>query len=241
MQNYKLYDLYIFNNERHLDVHNAFCLVSTQLEVLMQNAKEFLHPKELEYLSTLQYPRRQVTYLRGRYAAKLALKKLEPNINSTEIAILNGAFGFPYIISSHGIDAQVSISHNDAVGIASAYRQACPVAVDTEQVSPARIETIQSEMLPSEIALLTRQVANKDLGLSIGWTMKEALSKALRCGLYIDFKYLEIIDLEQKNNLYYAKFKNFGQYQTRSLSIDGSVCSFVFPQKTEFDLNKITS
>jgi 4'-phosphopantetheinyl transferase len=241
MQIYQLYNVFIKNTERHLEVQNSFCAVTTALEVLMQNAAEFLHPKELEYLATLQYPRRQVTYLRGRYAAKLALKKLVPDVPSTDIAILNGVFGFPYIISNHGIDAQVGISHNDAIGIAAAYRQACPMAVDTELVTPERVETIQSEMLPSELALIRANIADNNRGLTIAWTAKEALSKALRCGLYIDFKYLELSEFKAEGEAYNCKFKNFGQYQAKSFMIDNSVCTFVFPQKTEFQLTKLPS
>src|SRR3990167_4493199 len=109
MQNYKLYDILIFNKERNVEVLNRFCAVTTELEVLKQHVAEFLHPFELEYLASLQYPRRQAAYLRGRYAAKLALARLCSHIPSSAIAIHNGVFGFPYLISEHAMDAQISI------------------------------------------------------------------------------------------------------------------------------------
>lgn len=242
MHNYKYIDIQLLNTypSEQLAVHNCLCVVTSDLEPLMQNREKFLHPTELKFLATMQYPRRQISYLRGRYAAKLALQRLEPHLELWSIGIQNGVFGFPYICPALAINNQISISHNDISAFAIAFDQSHPMGVDVEQISSDRVETIRSQMLANELDLALNGMADESIALTIFWTAKEALSKIIKCGLWIDYKLLEINVFEinyntlVKNNSYVCKFKNFPQYKTQSFIYQDNICSIVLPSKSTY-------
>jgi 4'-phosphopantetheinyl transferase len=71
------------------------------------------------------------------------------------------------------------------------------------------------------------------------WTAKEALSKVLRCGFMIPFELLEIEMFEPNNDFAISYFKNFHQYQALSFPLANTLCSLVYPKKTELSLNTI--
>lgn len=238
MQDTQIFSVKLADKELGTVEHNYLCLVSSSLEVLQVQKTEYLHQLELEYFTKLQYPLRQTSYLRGRYAAKLALAQLRADIHSAAIAVCNNIFGAPYLRCERGIEGAVSISHTDAYAAAISYVQAYPMAVDIEQISPQRLEIIQHEMLPQEIDLANNRFADKSLGLTIAWTAKEALSKALGCGLCIDFKYLQISEFNESAASYNCKFKNFPQYQATSLVFNTNVCTLVSPDKCEIEILK---
>lgn len=233
MNNYKYIDIQLQNDVKNhnLTLNNCICIVTTDLDTLIQNREVFLHPSELKELASMQYPRRQISYLRGRYAAKLALQYLDIGLKLNEIGIHNGVFGFPYINPPLAVNNQVSISHNDITAFAVAFNQSHPMAIDVEQVPNDRIEAIKSQMLDKELDLAINSMIDEDTALTLFWTAKEALSKIIKCGLWIDYKLLEISTFEGVSNHYVCKFKNFPQYKTNSFVYKDNVFSLILPAK----------
>ena len=76
-----------------------------------------------------------------------------------------------------------------------------------------------------------------DLAATVVWTAKEALSKALRCGMTCPYELLEICGLEQRDGFFLGRFKNFGQYQFQSWQRGNTVVTIVLPKKTELEFS----
>jgi len=214
----------------------GLCISQHPLEVLKRHAIDFLHANEQAYFDTLKYPKRQHSYLLGRYCAKQAVAAYLQNDGMTNVWIENGVFQQPIVYHSHPTDVQVSISHTDALGIALAFPEPHPMGIDVEVINETHTETIQTQLTLAEqqhAALFN----NKHMFFTLLWTAKEALSKALKCGLMIPMEILEIDEIKRKGNCWQSTFKLFQQYEARSFTLGDKVCSLVYPKETDWLLD----
>ena len=206
---------------------------TTDFSWLKAHQLDFLHPKELDYLKTLTVERRQASYLLGRFCAKQAAATLHPTLLPETIAIEKGVFEFPFISSTHDESFEVSISHSQNLGAAIAYPVAHPMAIDIEKISLKKTRVIETQMELAEIKKVEDYFAQREIALTALWTIKEALSKALKCGMMVNFKLLEIATIEDNNGTYVSHFKYFGQYKAITFQHDTWMCSIVLPRKSE--------
>ena len=216
-------------------LRGGFCLSPLSFQDLYRAHYTFLHSKELAYFESLTYPKRQYSYLLGRYCAKNAIAAYINLHPFTEILIESGVFYYPVVTSSRESNLQVSISHTDNLGAALAFSEAYPMAIDIEKVCSSKIEIIKSQLSSAEKKLpFSGDEASQ---LTLLWTLKEALSKVLKCGLTVPFEILEVESIEEKENFVTSSFKNFKQYQALSFLVDTTLCSLVYPIKTQLILD----
>ncbi len=183
----------------------------------------------------------QGTYRLGRAAAKQALSAFAPGVVCSEVFIDKGVFGFPVVKSSQLHNTQVSITHCDTVALALAYPESHPMGIDLERVHPERIATSGSMLLPSERALIDALGLPHATALTIVWTMKEALSKVLKCGLTADWSVLAPSRIEETDYGWRGLFAGFGQYQSLSWVCSSWVCSVVLPAQTTAGLEELVT
>jgi 4'-phosphopantetheinyl transferase len=224
VHNYTIQELVLRDENERVVANNTLCLIKTTYDVLYNNRTSFLHASELTKFNELEHLRRQKSFLQGRYAAKLALTKFNPHIKLNAICIANGVFGFPYIVEPNNLSCEISLSHSFEYAAAIAFSQAYPMAIDLEKISLAKITAIKSQMSSRELELV-----NQESEFTLLWTVKEALAKVLKCGLYINFNLLEIAQIKIENEHYQILFKNFPHYQALAWIIDGYVLSLVAP------------
>src|SRR6266851_95912 len=93
---------------------------SSELERLREAAPGFLSDAELSYFSTLQFARRQASYLLGRFSAKLALAQYLHEPDPKRIEIRRGVFEQPHVACFSNEAPGVSISHCDELAVALA-------------------------------------------------------------------------------------------------------------------------
>lgn len=203
---------------------------SCDLMSLKMHAENFLHTNELRYLETLHYEKRQFSFLLGRYCAKqLVSRHCQKKI--TEFEITTGIFRQPIITD---IDLEISLSHSEKMSAAIAFPRQLILGLDLEVLQPRYATAIQQELVEPEISLLAHTFVNEPIimGLTIIWTIKEALSKALKTGLTIPLQFLEVHTIERYDNYCFSTFKNFPQYQTITIWMADLVLSIVFPKAT---------
>ncbi|WP_051908332.1 4'-phosphopantetheinyl transferase family protein [Candidatus Odyssella acanthamoebae] len=215
----------------------GFCVSKLSLEELNANYSDFLHVEEEKYFMSLRYPKRQHSYLLGRYCAKQSLILYIQNNQPTTLWIKNGVFQQPIVYSSFPTDAQVSISHTDTFGAALAFSEAHPMGIDVEHICATKAATIKSQLTLAEQQKIISFSDDSPLFLTLFWTVKEALSKVIKCGFTIPSKLLEIGDIQLKENYVESKFKNFQQYQALSFSVANYVCSIVYPKNSVLTSN----
>lgn len=211
-------------------------LCNANLGTLMDNRELFLHPKESIYFENLVYPKRQLSYLLGRYSAKQALSAYLKEENLTTICIENGFFQQPIVSHSLHSNLQVSLSHAEEYSLAIAFHEVHTMGVDIELINAEKINTIKTQLTESEKKYASTFL-NEMTILTLMWTAKEALSKVLKCGLLIPFELLEIVDISEDQATYFSEFKNFSQYTCLSFQLDNTICSIVYPKKIKIDFD----
>jgi 4'-phosphopantetheinyl transferase len=207
---------------------------------LLDQFGEFLAPGEADYFAGLRFLRRQQSFLLGRYAAKLALQCLLQAADPKAIEIGRGVFEQPLISYLSAKVPDMTISHCDEIAVALAFPAGHPMGVDVEQIDAARLTAIQSQMSPVEREW-ARSAGADELALStLIWTAKEALSKALTCGLMSP---MEIFNLAEfyplENRVWGGLFQNFGQYKFIGWISRTVAMSVVLPKKSDAAANAL--
>jgi 4'-phosphopantetheinyl transferase len=203
---------------------------------------KYLHPLEHKYFATLKFEKRSNSYVLGRFVAKQAVAAFTGELDLAAIYIHPGIFNQPVVISDTR-NVQVSISHCNNLGVALAFPEAHPMALDIEQINHDRNSAIETQTGKSEQELVGSCMLSYDSGLTLLWTVKEALSKVLKTGLTTPFEVFEISKAERKDKYVECYFKNFAQYKSLSFIIGDYICSVVYPLKTEiqFDFNTLVN
>ena len=71
------------------------------------------------------------------------------------------------------------------------------------------------------------------------WSAKEALSKLLKTGMMLDFKFLEIDRIINENESTTLYFKNFGQYKAVCTTNSEYAIAIALPKLTTIQPQKI--
>lgn len=217
-----------------ISFQGAICFTHNSLELLKGIHADFLHPQELSYFKELLYLKRQYSYLIGRYCAKQALVTYAPQHPLAASYIKAGVFDQPVLYSPYHPNIQVSISHTNSMGAALVFPEAHPMAIDIETVSLETLSVLQTQMTPTETVLASTIFKDASFGLTMLWTIKEALSKVLKCGLTLPFELLQVSKIAQQGENYLSYFTYFVQYEALSFFLGKTVCSLVYPKRTEF-------
>ncbi|BAU90124.1 4'-phosphopantetheinyl transferase [Methylorubrum populi] len=209
----------------------ALALASAPLGWLNAHRAGFLHGDEEALLTDRLHPRRRHGLLIGRYAAKCALAALRPDLDPRTLAIRPGVLEQPVLSGEGTANLGVSLSHAGPVAVAVVFPEACPMGIDLERIRPANI------------ALLTRQttaVERRNLAACLAvpeaerltrlWCLKEALSKALRCGLTVPLDLLAVGRVEAGPTGLGVTFAHFAQYRGLSLAAGDLAAALVLPR-----------
>ncbi|PKM94861.1 MAG: 4'-phosphopantetheinyl transferase [Firmicutes bacterium HGW-Firmicutes-1] len=209
-----------FNNNSHYD-----------------HARKLFHKEELEYYSSLKYEKRQKSYVMGRYCAKRAISEYLEDENVESITIGKGVFNQPIIFGPQNQNLQISISHSGDFGGAIAYHERFVMGLDIEIIDEDNRETLENEITIEEKEILASLPYDYNRGLTLFWTAKEALSKALKTGLMTPFSIFEISKIQVEEDYAICDFKFFAQYKIRSFKMGQYMCSIAYPKNIEFNVD----
>lgn len=220
-------------------VHCRFSSVSASAyPAIAERRFSILSDAELAYFDSLPVVRRQTSYLLGRFAAKNALASLIGEDDYRTISIEPGIFGQPIVRYRRSLGYNISISHNRSQAVAVAFDTGHPMGIDIEEFDPTLYETLLSAVPEEELRFLDRSKKPSPELLLILWTMKEALSKVLRCGMTTPASVLAVASLDRLGNYtYQSAFRNFGQYKALSWASEALVMSIVLPLRTEIEFD----
>lgn len=222
------YNDHLYNSE--------LCLALMSLSELKKSAHLFLHRQEMMYFSTLKYPKRQLSYLLGHFVAKQAIASCTKHIALNEMLIEYGIFNFPLIVGAVN-RLNVTYSHSSHYGIALTYPETCPIGIDLEQINVDKTIVIASQLTDEEKRLIQNLDEPQENLLTLVWTIKEALSKALRTGMMSPFEVYAIKTIKKGANQYLCEFKYFPQYLGISFSLGNFFVSIVYPIRADFTID----
>jgi len=175
----------------------------------------------------------------GRHAAKLALARHFGVRDLRQIEVKWGVFGQPLACHHTDCSPALSLCHCADLALAIACSPDHIVGIDVEICDPDRAGVIRSEMTAAELSSARGLPLDETTFLFLAWTMKEALSKALRCGLTARLQILETENIRpgEPPAEYTSFFKNFGQYKCHSWIVRPHVVSIVLPRKSDLGLD----
>jgi len=214
-------------------------------ELLEEDCQLWLNPAEIDLLEEITAPRKKRSYLLGRYAAKLGLSRYLQDPDLLTCSVERGALGQPLVKSQRMEVPEISLSHSGNHGACLVFPAGQQFGLDLEEIKPKgnRSAAIETHLTEKEQKLYARwkdTVGEVEL-LYLIWTVKEALSKVLRCGLTLPFEALGLDSLEWKEGVLHSRFTHFIQYRGISEWKDNMALSLVFPWKSRILLNKDTS
>ncbi len=196
-----------------------------------------LHEGEKSFARGLRFDRRRHSYLLGRVSAKYAFKELIKNQSPDSVFIDYGIFQFPVLKYVKDGNKQVCISHCDNIGLALVYPEEHPLGIDIEKIESKIVDTLTTQLTAEEKALLRSNNFFNDVGHTLIWTVKEALSKIFRTGLMMDFQTLEVESIKQHDGYFESSYKHCAQYKAISMVKGVYACTITVPKNTSVDLS----
>ncbi|HTX89628.1 MAG TPA: 4'-phosphopantetheinyl transferase superfamily protein [Anaerolineales bacterium] len=161
----------------------------------------FLSESELEKFSTLRFPKRRDEWLLGRWAAKSLVHSMPTyqHYSLEEIEIRNAPEGAPYIRPPGEAASPdcLSISHRDRSALcALTMGSGLRVGVDLEKIEPRSTAFVADYFTPAEQALANAgQAGTSQAVVTLIWSAKEAMLKALGVGLRWDTRRVEVREI----------------------------------------------
>jgi 4'-phosphopantetheinyl transferase len=113
------------------------------------------------------------------------------------------------------------------------------MGIDIERISDDRKDALEAQITGKEKNLIRFLPYSYEVGLTLLWSAKEALSKILKTGLTAPFYIFAINKLEVKNSAIFSFYENFPQYCTVSFIFGCYVCSMTYPKKTELSIEPV--
>ena len=167
---------------------------------------EWLCPAERLRLAQLRIPKRRTDWRLGRWTVKSAvasclnLPKDTPTFAS--IAVLPAETGAPKVfIRNQAAEVTVSLSHCDGVGICAVAEGPVSLGCDLERVEPRSLAFVHDYFTPSEqdaVAACDNEELRAAM-ITLIWSAKEAVLKALETGLRADTRSLTVSFAEDVN------------------------------------------
>jgi 4'-phosphopantetheinyl transferase len=181
--------------------------------------ERFLSSAERSQAAAYAFARRRESFVLGRLAAKLALGAYLAEPDWSRIELRRGVLGQPLANHSGPWRAEVSLSHTDGLAAAIAFPRELSAGIDVEIVDAARADTVRNELRfhPAEEQWLHAAALETRSAHVMLWTVREALGKALRCGLGCPLELLAASEIRPlPGGAWESRYSNFPQYRCLS-------------------------
>ena len=153
----------------------------------------WLHPRELDVLRTLRFPKRRADWRLGRYTAKSALARRFA-LALPDIEVRAAADGAPEAFHEDGpLPVVISISHSGGWGTAAVADGGTALGCDIETIERRAAVLIEDFFTDVERDFVDRwPAAERDALITTIWSAKESALKATRRGLRADTRQVEV-------------------------------------------------
>jgi 4'-phosphopantetheinyl transferase len=191
-----------------------------------------LGPAETAAFRRCRTREREISYLLGRHVARHAVALYLKDQAHVPFEIASGVFNQPIVRGPVTEPPGITISHTGDLAVAIAHDAGHKMGVDIEHSRGKA--GLGSVLTDREARLAEAMPFDEDVRATAIWTMKESLSKALRCGLTVPLSLLEVgsVVVESDGSVR-SDFSNFGQYKCQTWICDPHVLSIALPLKTE--------
>ncbi len=166
------------------------------------NRMDFLSEGERRRLDGMRFDKRRREWLLGRQTVKsLLLRSLDDlrGVKPSDLSIENEPEGAPYVVyEGERLDISLSISHRDQLAFCAMMPgDGCSVGADIEKIEAREPVFIGDYFTETEQRIVHNGPKKLcDLKVTLIWSAKEAVLKALRKGLRLDTHSVEVQSIQ---------------------------------------------
>jgi len=168
-------------------------------EIDLTDPYSFLGEQEKEFYQRLKFPKRKGEWLGARLVIKDLIRAADnrwKHKEFQEIEVLNDKSGAPYLVISggQGHPGRVSLSHSNGYVLCAYSPDDISVGVDLELIEPRPNEFAEDFFTEGEFEQIEKlDIAERNLFVTVIWSSKESVLKALSSGLRVDTRSVEVI------------------------------------------------
>lgn len=168
-----------------------------------QAAVESLSAAERDTYDGFRFDQRRRTWLAGRYAAKSLLSNaMDGDLGPDQIVIANNDLGAPLaIVSGKRVPGCLSISHTGEWGAAAFASSGIQVGIDIERITMRSGAFVRDYFTAHEVELVSAANGNAAETITLIWSAKEALLKAMGVGLRLDTRQVEVLSISESGQV----------------------------------------
>ncbi len=206
---------------------------------LSHRLTQILNPNEIKIYHDITAQKRKHSYLLGRYALKKATASflyLDEEYPLDQFEIASAILEYPILKFSTLDLPDLTLTHSDHFVGGIAYQAGHVMGMDIEYLNPSRVKVFERVMTDREKNKEKSTEATELELVALHWTLKEALSKAVKCGFTVPFPILELDQLTQISPGHFETlFVNFGQYRGSAWIVGDHAIAIVYPKKSKLD------
>jgi 4'-phosphopantetheinyl transferase len=179
----------------------------------MDGSLNWLHFSEQKVLSGFKFPKKRNDWVLGRWTAKNAvrnfLKKSHPRLLMYGIEIVSAEDGAPEVFYNGApLPAFISLSHSHGTAFCVVSDPGTQLGCDLEKIEPRSELFVRDYFTKNEQDFISlNDKASHTLWANLVWSAKESALKALRLGLSIDTRSVEVDFTASDEIAYWKKFK----------------------------------
>jgi 4'-phosphopantetheinyl transferase len=151
----------------------------------------WLSPEERDVQATLRFPKRRRDWRLGRWAAKRAIGRLF-GVGPAEVRVVAAAGGAPEASVRAAPGPSISISHAGDRGLCAVAPPGVTVGCDLETIERRSPAFVAEWLTGPEQQLVEAAGPARDLAATLVWSAKESALKALREGLRLPTRSVQI-------------------------------------------------
>jgi 4'-phosphopantetheinyl transferase len=154
----------------------------------------WLHPDEAAAASGMRVTKRRSDWLLGRWAAKRAVGAFR-EIDPRSVTIRAAPDGAPEAYADgRPAGCVMSLSHRGGVAVCAVARSGVELGCDVELAEPRTEAFLDDYLTPAEAAAVrARPGDERDVAVTLAWSAKESVLKAVRTGLRADTRSVEVL------------------------------------------------
>jgi len=175
---------------------DVYWLEQTEADVPAEN--QWLSAGEMLCLAGLRFAKRRTDWRLGRWTAKRALAahlNLPADLSAlANIEIQAATSGAPEVyLLNQPASVTISLSHRAGAAMCTVARAEASLGCDLEMVEPRSDAFVADYFTANEQALVSQELAEKrPLLITLFWSAKESALKALRHGLRLDTRCMDV-------------------------------------------------
>lgn len=213
-------------------------LTESKYSEIVREHQSWFHSSEWLHVNTLKVEKRRKEFVLGRCACKLAASAYLNEPFFSRLVINAGVFGQPILRFHSDRHPELSITHTDTIALAVASEPGCPIGVDIERLTDRDTRFLAEQVTQNDLRELAGLALDTKHAYLRVWTIKEALSKVLRCGITVPFALLELQSPSVMDaNSFCCGYKNFPQYLCYSWSLGQYMIAIAAPRSVSLDID----